>query len=109
MLTLRLIVPLFVIALTTSTLRADSVVSIQLPQETATYRAGNGVELAQNLCITCHSADYASMQPPMPRKFWEGTIKKMKDKFAAPIPDEMMAKLADYFTASYGVETPVAK
>ncbi len=83
---------------------ADKVVSIQLPAETAAYKEAPGVELARGHCVTCHSADYASSQPPMPRKFWEGAVKKMKEKYGAQIPDNIAALLADYFTAAYGVK-----
>jgi sulfite dehydrogenase (cytochrome) subunit B len=51
----------------------------------------------------CHSADYISTQPPMGRKFWEATLKKMKEKFAAPTPDDALPVLAEYLTKSYGV------
>ena len=71
------------------------------PPETDTYKAGKGVELAQSLCITCHSVEYVSTQPALPRKFWEGVVKKMKDKYGAPLPDETTA-LVDYLTSVYG-------
>jgi hypothetical protein len=73
------------------------------PPETAAYKPGKGVELAQGLCMNCHSADYVSMQPPMPRKFWEGIVKKMKEKYAAPMPEDTTA-LADYLTSEYGAK-----
>ena len=60
-------------------------------------------ELAQSLCITCHSTEYVSTQPPLPRKFWEATVKKMKDKYAAPLPDDNSA-LIDYLTSAYGAK-----
>lgn len=87
----------------------DAVVSIQLPVETAAYRPGPGVELAQGHCVTCHSADYISSQPPMPRKFWEASVKKMKEKFGAPIPDNIAVLLADYLTATYGAAAGTSK
>ncbi len=87
----------------------EQVVSIQLPPETAAYRSGPGVELAQGHCVTCHSADYISSQPPMPRKFWEASVKKMKEKFGAPIPDNIAVLLADYLTATYGVAAGSSK
>lgn len=71
------------------------------PAETGTYKPGQGVELAQSLCITCHSVEYVSTQPPLPRKFWDGVVKKMKDKYGAPLPDETTA-LVDYLTTVYG-------
>lgn len=76
-------------------------VSIELPPETVAYRPGKGVELAQAYCMTCHSADYTETQPPMPRKFWEATVNKMRDKFGAPLPPDTTA-LVDYLTATYG-------
>jgi sulfite dehydrogenase (cytochrome) subunit B len=76
---------------------------IELPVETAAYRPGPGVEQAQTLCITCHSAEYVATQPPMPRKFWEASVKKMKEKFGAPLPDDVTV-LVDYLTSAYGTK-----
>ena len=78
-------------------------VTITLPPETATLKPGTGAELAQANCMTCHSVEYIATQPRMPRKFWEAEVKKMKEKFAAPLADENLAALADYFTATYGI------
>lgn len=78
-------------------------VTITLPPETGTYRQAPGVELAQANCLMCHSTEYVAMQPPMPRKFWEAAVKKMKEKFGAPTPDTQVAALVDYLTANYGV------
>ncbi len=80
-----------------------SVLTIELPAELPAYKDAPGVALAQGLCTTCHSADYTSSQPPMPRKFWEATVKKMKDKFGAPLPDDTAA-LVDYLVTAYGVK-----
>ena len=78
-------------------------VSIVLPPETGTYKKGPGVELMQANCLMCHSSEYVASQPPMPRKFWEGSVKKMKEKFGAPTPDAQVTALVDYLTANYGV------
>lgn len=75
--------------------------SFQWPVENGSYKPGPGAELAQGLCITCHSTEYVSTQPPMPRKFWEATVKKMKDKYGAPLPEDSTA-LIDYLAAAYG-------
>lgn len=87
----------------------DKPATIQRPAELPAYRPGPGVELAMVHCVTCHSADYISSQPHMPRKFWEGSVKKMKEKFGAPIPDLIEAQLADYLTAAYGVPDAAKK
>ena len=92
---------LFYATLGTAAVAAE--VTITLPPETAAFKPGKGVELASAHCMMCHSADYISMQPPMARKFWEATLKKMKEKFAAPTPDDVLPALADYFTAAYGI------
>jgi sulfite dehydrogenase (cytochrome) subunit B len=77
-------------------------VTITLPTETVMLKPGKGVELAQANCMTCHSADYLAMQPPMPKKFWEANVKKMIEKYAAPISPEATAGLVEYLAATYG-------
>lgn len=79
-------------------------VAITLPPETGTYKAAPGVELAQANCLTCHSTEYVATQPPMPRKFWEATVKKMKEKFGAATPDAQVTALVDYLAAAYGAQ-----
>ncbi|RYD37572.1 MAG: cytochrome c [Verrucomicrobiaceae bacterium] len=79
---------------------------MELPVEAGTYRPGEGGELAQAFCLTCHSADYCETQPPSGEKYWSATVKKMKEKFGAPLPDEVMAPLTRYLTAAYGPNAP---
>ncbi len=81
------------------------VVKIQLPVETAVYRAAEGSQIANSQCLTCHSADYAAMQPPKPRDFWVAEVGKMKAKYGAPIPDEQTNELIAYFSKNYGTDT----
>jgi mono/diheme cytochrome c family protein len=76
---------------------------ITLPTETATLRTGKGIELAQTNCMVCHSADYIQTQPPMPRKFWEAEVKKMREKYGAPTPEDTIPTLVDYLASTYGV------
>jgi hypothetical protein len=61
------------------------------------------VELAQAFCVQCHSVEYTVTQPPMPTKFWEAEVKKMREKYFAPVPAEMDAKLVEYLVSAYGV------
>jgi cytochrome c551/c552 len=81
------------------------VVKIQMPVETAVYKNAPGSALANAQCLTCHSADYASMQPPKPRDFWAGEVAKMKGKYGASIPDEQTNELVAYFAKTYGTDT----
>ena len=78
-------------------------VSIELPAETATFKAADGVQLAQTFCIQCHSSEYVAMQPPMKQPFWEAEVTKMREKYFALIPKEMDAKIVEYLVKAYGV------
>ena len=81
--------------------------TISFPPETATYRASDlpGYQLVQRNCLGCHSAHYASMQPPSSnRAYWEATVRKMKKPFGALFPDEDMAAMIDYLVKTYGAE-----
>lgn len=76
--------------------------SYELPDETAEFRPGPGVELAQTNCTACHSADYINTQPPrMGASFWEAEVKKMKKTYGAPIEDADLKGIADYLSATY--------
>lgn len=85
---------------------ASAVREFELPIETGTYRQGEGVQLAQTFCLNCHSVEYCEVQPPSPEKYWAATVKKMKEKFGAPLPDEMLAPLTKYLTEAYGTPAP---
>ena len=74
----------------------------ELPDETAEFKPGPGIEAAQNNCTACHSADYILTQPPkMGHKFWEAEVKKMKAVYGAPIEDSDIQAIADYLAATY--------
>ena len=78
---------------------------IQLPPETAAFKQGIGVEIANGQCLTCHSVEYVTMQPPMPRAFWKSSVQKMQQKYGAPISDNQVDAIVDYLTRNYGVST----
>jgi cytochrome c551/c552 len=81
--------------------------TITLPPETAFFKPVAGGQLANGQCLTCHSLDYVTMQPPKGLDFWQAEVKKMKDKYAAPIPDEQTNELAAYLAGNYGTGVPV--
>ena len=76
---------------------------ITLPPETGVLKPGPGIELVQAHCMMCHSVEYISTQPPMPRAFWEASVKKMREKYGAPAADDVVPKLVEYLAAIYGV------
>ena len=78
---------------------------IKLPLETKTFKQVTGVDLANGKCLLCHSVEYVTMQPPMPRAFWKSSVVKMQKKFGAPITDAEVDPLADYLTLNYGLAT----
>ena len=80
------------------------VVKIQLPQETAVYKSAPGADLANAQCLTCHSAEYVSSQPPLSRTFWKSSVDKMIGKYGASIPAEQVEPIVDYIVKNYGNE-----
>ncbi|HEX4647166.1 MAG TPA: hypothetical protein VH598_16300, partial [Verrucomicrobiae bacterium] len=86
---------------TTPSLQAGAT-KIALPLETASFKPGPGSELANAQCLTCHSVEYVLTQPPLPQTFWASSVKKMREKFGASIPEDQVEPLVKYLTANYG-------
>lgn len=78
---------------------------IELPPETSSFKPGAGVEIANAQCLVCHSVEYVATQPPLPRTFWASSVKKMREKYDAQIPDVQVEPLLDYLVEQYGVNT----
>jgi sulfite dehydrogenase len=99
-------VRLALVILTGSVLVARAAeVSIQLPQEVNAFKQDIAAEFANGQCLTCHSVEYVTTQPPMPRTFWKSEVQKMQQKYGAAIPEEQVEPLANYLTRNYGVPT----
>jgi mono/diheme cytochrome c family protein len=79
--------------------------SYALPDETAALAAGPNLDVVQQNCAACHSADYISTQPrPLgdPHAFWQGEVVKMQKAYGAPIDDSDIPKIVDYLSQTYG-------
>lgn len=79
-------------------------VSYTLPDETAVFKPGPNLEVVQNNCTTCHSADYINTQPRGPKfkkDFWQAEVTKMIKVYGAPIDDADAGKIVDYLAATY--------
>jgi len=77
-------------------------VSYTLPEETAAFKPGPNLEVVQNNCTACHSADYVNTQPRGPefkKDFWQAEVTKMIKVFGAPIDDADAARIVDYLAA----------
>ncbi|WP_088348595.1 MULTISPECIES: cytochrome c [Rhodomicrobium] len=76
--------------------------SYDMPEETAVFKPGPGVEHAQNNCVTCHSADYINFQPPkMGSAFWDAEVQKMIKVYHAPIDEAEAKGIAEYLAKTY--------
>lgn len=72
----------------------------QIPDETAEFRPGPGVEVARDNCAACHSADYILTPPPHKgRPFWQGEVEKMIKVYGAPIEDAR--RIVEYLVSTY--------
>ena len=78
---------------------------IELPPETQAFKPGPGSDLANGQCLICHSVEYVVTQPPFPRTFWTAEVKKMREKYGAPLPEEQTEAVADYLARNYSVGT----
>ena len=79
-------------------------ISYTLPDETAAFMPGPNLEVVQNNCTACHSADYISTQPRGPKfkkDFWQAEVTKMIKVYGAPIDDADVGKIVDYLAAIY--------
>jgi mono/diheme cytochrome c family protein len=79
-------------------------VSYTLPDETAAFKPGPNLEVAQNNCTGCHSADYINTQPRGPKfkkDFWQAEVMKMIKVYGAPVDDADVGKIVDYLVATY--------
>jgi cytochrome c551/c552 len=99
------ILPLILISAFAAVVANGAPVKIEFPQETTAFKYATGSEIANGQCLTCHSVEYVSTQPPMPRTFWAGSVKKMQEKYGAQIPPEQVEAVVDYLTRNYGAGT----
>ncbi len=67
---------------------------------------GEGRELVEGYCNTCHSTIYITMQPPLPSATWEAEVNKMVRTFGQPIPEDAIPKIIAYLQKHY---TPEAR
>jgi sulfite dehydrogenase (cytochrome) subunit B len=79
-------------------------VAYTLPDETAAFKPGPNLEVVQNNCTACHSADYVNTQPRGPKfkkDFWQAEVTKMIKVYGAPIDDADVPKIVEYLATTY--------
>ena len=75
-----------------------------VPEETAAFKPGPNLDVVQNNCTACHSADYISTQPrgeKFKRDFWQAEVTKMIKVYGAPVDEADVGKIVDYLAATY--------
>jgi hypothetical protein len=79
-------------------------VSYTLPKETAAFKPGPNLDVVQNNCTACHSADYINTQPrgaKFKKDFWQAEVTKMIKVYGAPIEEADVGRIVDYLAATY--------
>jgi hypothetical protein len=71
-------------------------------EEAIQLRDAPGRDLTAGLCVTCHSLDYVEMNAEVfDRSGWEKNVRKMIDRFGAPISEEDAKTILDYLAQNY--------
>ena len=76
----------------------------KLPEETAAFKPGPNLDVVQNNCLGCHSADYVNTQPrnaKSKKDFWQAEVTKMIKVYGASISDADVPKIVEYLAATY--------
>jgi sulfite dehydrogenase (cytochrome) subunit B len=79
-------------------------ISYTLPDETAAFKPGPNLQIVQNNCTACHSADYVQTQPrgaKFKEDFWRAEVTKMIKVYGAPIEEADVGKIVDYLAQTY--------
>ena len=75
-----------------------------VPEDTAAFKPGPNLDVVQNNCTACHSADYIRTQPrgeKFKKDFWQAEVTKMIKVYGAPIDEADVGKIVDYLAATY--------
>ncbi len=71
-------------------------------EETIQLEGAPGLELTAARCVICHSLDYIQMNAVvMNRAGWEKSVRKMIDRFGAPISEQEARIILDYLETYY--------
>lgn len=73
--------------------------SVELPYDELAYPEGQGAEVMNANCASCHSASMVLLQPKLSREQWTGIVRKMRDVYRAPVADEDVPAIIDYLAS----------
>ena len=75
-----------------------------VPEDTVAFKPGPNLDVVQNNCTACHSADYIRTQPrgeKFKKDFWQAEVTKMIKVYGAPIDEADVPKIVEYLAATY--------
>lgn len=76
--------------------------AVRAGEESIRLAEGPGRESTSAFCATCHSLDYIPMNAEVfDRTGWEKNVRKMIDRFGAPIPEQEARRILDYLAENY--------
>lgn len=81
---------------------AWKVKTLDLPPDPPGLSETPGNALLTQNCTGCHSADFLTAQPRLPRTAWAATVAKMRKVYHAPIEPADDAALVDALVALQG-------
>ena len=102
--TSKLLASLAAIAVLSIGAAVGAPVNYTLPEETAAFKPGPNLDVVQNNCTACHSADYIKTQPQggkFKKDFWQAEVTKMIKVYGAPIDQADVGKIVEYLSATY--------
>lgn len=71
-------------------------------EQAVQLREARGSDVTTAFCATCHSLDYIEMNADVfDRAGWEKSVRKMIDRFGAPIPEEHARTIIAYLAENY--------
>jgi hypothetical protein len=76
--------------------------SVNLPPDSRTLPAGQGMEAVVRNCTACHSVGMILNQPLMPEAGWAAEVAKMAAAFKAPVQKDDVPAIVAYLTAIKG-------
>jgi mono/diheme cytochrome c family protein len=72
-------------------------------EDSIKLKPGEGAEVVEQNCATCHSLDYIEMNSVfLDQKGWQAEVTKMVKAFDAPVTEQDQAKIIAYLVAIYG-------
>ena len=99
------IAPLISLLVLSATSSTHAELKIELPSERTELKPGLHSEIVAANCVTCHSWDYVTIQPLLPRATWKATVTKMRTTFGAPIAENQIDDIVDYLAKTHGDES----